>query len=253
MLTAQLAREALGTELVKLEVIGDEKTLFPDNEGLLEAAKDSSPEASPCCRTASMTPSSAASWKTLGCAAVMPLAAPIGSGLGIRNPYNLRIIVEQPKCRSLSTPGWAPPRTPPSPWNWASTALLMHTAIAQARNPVKMATAMRLAVEAGPPGLRGRPHPEKALRHRQQPADRLDRYREVGAPFTSNPYYFPGGGIWQIELCALIRALPTTQSYNRVEINEGRKGVLTPESLLVKYFMVMKQRKKTFFFAVSSP
>ncbi len=94
ILTAQLAREALDTNLVKLEVIGDPDTLFPDNEGLLDAARvlvDDGFVVMPYCID---DPVVCRKLEEIGCAAVMPLAAPIGSGLGIRNPYNIRIIVE---------------------------------------------------------------------------------------------------------------------------------------------------------------
>src|SRR3990172_3367099 len=95
--TARLGREALETDLVKLEVIGDEKTLFPDNEALLEAAKILVKEGFTVLPYTNDDPIMAKKLEDVGCAAVMPLAAPIGSGLGIRNPYNIRIILETVK------------------------------------------------------------------------------------------------------------------------------------------------------------
>jgi len=149
ILTSQLAREALDTNLIKLEVIGDEKTLFPDNEGLLEAAKELIAEdfiVMPYCID---DPVVCRKLEELGCAAVMPLAAPIGSGLGIRNPYNIRIIVEQAQIPVLVDAGVGTASDAAFAMELGVEALLMQTAIAQAQSPVKMATAMRLATEAG--------------------------------------------------------------------------------------------------------
>jgi len=149
VLTAQLAREALDTNLVKLEVIGDEKTLFPDNEGLLEAAKELIAEdfiVMPYCID---DPIVCRKLEEMGCAAVMPLAAPIGSGLGIRNPYNIRIIVENAKVPVLVDAGVGTASDAAFAMELGVDALLMQTAIAQAGDPVKMAVAMRLATEAG--------------------------------------------------------------------------------------------------------
>src|SRR3989337_2350518 len=130
--TARLAREALGTELVKLEVIGNEKTLFPDNEALLEAAKVM-----------------AKKLEDIGCAVVMPLAAPIGSGLGIRNPYNIRIILETVKVPVIVDAGVGTASDAAIAMELGCHGLLMNTGIAGAKDPVAMARAMNLAVEAG--------------------------------------------------------------------------------------------------------
>jgi thiazole synthase len=149
VLTAQLGREALETNLVKLEVIGDEKTLFPDNEGLLEAAKilvDDGFVVMPYCID---DPIVCRKLEDLGCAAVMPLAAPIGSGLGVRNPYNIRIIVEQATVPVLVDAGVGTASDAAFAMELGVQALLMQTAIAQAGDPVKMATAMRLGTDAG--------------------------------------------------------------------------------------------------------
>jgi thiazole synthase len=149
VLTAQLAREALGTNLIKLEVIGDENTLFPDNEGLLEAAKilvEDGFVVMPYCID---DPVVCRKLEDLGCAAVMPLAAPIGSGLGIRNPYNIRIIVEHANVPVLVDAGVGTASDAAFAMELGVGAILMQTAIAQAQDPVKMATAMRQATEAG--------------------------------------------------------------------------------------------------------
>lgn len=149
VLTAQLAREALDTNLVKLEVIGDEKTLFPDNEGLLEAAKELLADGFVVMPYCIDDPIVCRKLEEMGCAAVMPLAAPIGSGLGIRNPYNIKIIVEHAHVPVLVDAGVGTASDAAVAMELGVEALLMQTAIAQAQDPVKMATAMRMATEAG--------------------------------------------------------------------------------------------------------
>lgn len=149
VLTAELGREALDTNLVKLEVIGDEKTLFPDNEGLLEAAKELISQGFIVMPYCIDDPIICRKLEEIGCAAVMPLAAPIGSGLGICNPYNVRIIVEQANVPVLLDAGVGTASDAAFAMELGVDALLMQTAIAQAKDPVKMATAMRLATEAG--------------------------------------------------------------------------------------------------------
>ncbi|MHB9022675.1 MAG: thiazole synthase [Armatimonadota bacterium] len=149
VLTAQLAREALETELIKLEVIGDENTLFPDNEGLLEAAKELIADGFTVMPYCIDDPVVCRKLEEIGCAAVMPLAAPIGSGLGIRNPYNIRIIIEHAHVPVLVDAGVGTASDAAFAMELGVDALLMQTAIAQAQDPVKMATAMRQATEAG--------------------------------------------------------------------------------------------------------
>jgi thiazole synthase len=149
ILYSQLAREALGTELIKLEVIGDENTLFPDNEGLLEAAKELIAQGFTVMPYCIDDPVVCRKLEELGCAAVMPLAAPIGSGLGVRNPYNIRIIVEHAHVPVLVDAGVGTASDAAFAMELGVAALLMQTAIAQAQDPVKMATAMRLGTEAG--------------------------------------------------------------------------------------------------------
>ena len=147
--TARLAREALSTDLVKLEVIGDEKTLFPDNEELLKAAKVLVKEGFIVLPYVSDDPIMAKKLEDIGCAAVMPLAAPIGSGLGIRNPYNIRIILETVKIPVIVDAGVGTASDAAIAMELGCHGVLMNTAIAGAKDPVKMARAMRLAVEAG--------------------------------------------------------------------------------------------------------
>ncbi len=147
--TARLAREALDTEFVKLEVLGDEKTLFPDNEALLESAKVLVKEGFTVLPYTNDDPIMARKLEDIGCAAVMPLAAPIGSGLGIRNPHNLRIILEIVKVPVIVDAGVGTASDAAIAMELGCHGLLMNTGIAGAKDPVSMAKAMRLATEAG--------------------------------------------------------------------------------------------------------
>jgi thiazole synthase len=147
--TARLAREALGTEWVKLEVIGDPKTLFPDTEGTLEAARVLVREGFVVLPYIIDDPVACRRLAEIGCAAVMPLAAPIGSGLGIRNPYNLRIILEQATVPVIVDAGVGTASDAAVAMELGVDGVLLNTAIAEARDPARMAAAMRLGVEAG--------------------------------------------------------------------------------------------------------
>jgi len=147
--TSFLAREALDTNWIKLEVIGDEKTLFPDNEGTLEAAKLLVKEGFVVLPYCLDDPILCKKLEDIGCAAVMPLAAPIGSGLGIRNPHNLRIILENAKVPVIVDAGVGQASDAAIAMELGCTALLMNTAIACAKQPIAMAQAMKLATEAG--------------------------------------------------------------------------------------------------------
>jgi thiazole synthase len=147
--TARLGRELLGHGLVKLEVIGDERTLFPDVAATLEAARILVGEGFTVLPYVSDDPVACQRLAALGCAAVMPLAAPIGSGLGIRNPANLRIILETVEVPVIVDAGVGTASDASVAMELGATAVLMNSAIAGAKDPVKMAHAMRLAVEAG--------------------------------------------------------------------------------------------------------
>ncbi|HHD12107.1 MAG TPA: thiazole synthase [Deltaproteobacteria bacterium] len=147
--TAHLAREALGTELVKLEVIGDKKTLFPDTKALLEAARILLEDGFTVLPYTNDDPVVARKLEDLGCQAVMPLAAPIGSGLGIRNPYNIKIILETVNVPVIVDAGVGTASDAAIAMELGCDGVLMNTGIAGAKDPVKMARAMRLAVEAG--------------------------------------------------------------------------------------------------------
>jgi thiazole synthase len=147
--TARLGRELGMGDLVKLEVIGDRKTLFPDVEGLLEAAKVLVREGFTVMPYTNDDPVTARKLEDAGCAAIMPLGAPIGSGLGIRNPYNLRIILESAQVPVLVDAGVGTASDAAVAMELGAVAVLMNTAIAEATDPVLMAEAMRDGISAG--------------------------------------------------------------------------------------------------------
>lgn len=148
--TCRLARELLdGHNLVKLEVLGDEKTLFPDITATLEAAEILVKDGFDVMVYTSDDPLIAKRLEEIGCAAVMPLAAPIGSGLGIRNPYNILTIVENASVPIIVDAGVGTASDAAIAMELGCDGILMNTAIAAAQNPVLMASAMRKAIEAG--------------------------------------------------------------------------------------------------------
>lgn len=148
--TARLAREALETDLVKLEVIGDPTTLFPDNEQTLEAARILAKEGFVVLPYFNDDLIMAKKLLDAGCSAIMPLAAPIGSGLGIQNPANLRIMREQlPDALMIVDAGVGTASDAAIAMELGADAVLMNTAIAEADDAVKMASAMKLAIAAG--------------------------------------------------------------------------------------------------------
>ncbi|MDA0749037.1 MAG: thiazole synthase [bacterium] len=149
VLTANLAREALETNLIKLEVIGDEKTLFPDVVGLLEAAETLVRDGFTVLPYCNDDPITCKKLEDLGCAAVMPLGAPIGSGMGIRNPYNIQIIRNTVSVPVIVDAGVGTASDAAVAMELGCDGVLLNTAVAGARDPVKMAEAMRKAVEAG--------------------------------------------------------------------------------------------------------
>jgi thiazole synthase len=147
--TCRLARELEMGDLVKLEVIGDRRTLFPDVEALVQASRVLVKEGFTVLPYTNDDPVTARKLEDAGCAAVMPLGAPIGSGLGIRNPTNLRIILETVKVPVLVDAGVGTASDAAVALELGAVAVLMNTAIAEAKNPVLMAEAMRDAVSAG--------------------------------------------------------------------------------------------------------
>jgi thiazole synthase len=147
--TARLAREAGLSNWIKLEVIGDERTLFPDNEALLEATRVLVAEGFVVLPYTSDDPIVCRKLEEAGAAAVMPLAAPIGSGLGVQNANTLRIIREQTRVPLIVDAGVGTASDAAIAMELGADGVLMNTAIAGAQDPVAMAKAMRLAVEAG--------------------------------------------------------------------------------------------------------
>jgi len=147
--TCRLAREAGLSDFVKLEVLGDERTLFPDNQELLKAAAVLVKEGFTVLPYTSDDPIVCRRLEDLGCAAVMPLGAPIGSGLGIRNPYNLRIILDTVKIPVIVDAGVGTASDAAIAMELGCHGVLMNTGIAGAKDPVGMALAMNLAVRAG--------------------------------------------------------------------------------------------------------
>ena len=147
--TARLAREAGVGDFVKVEVIGDEKTLFPDNELTVEACSVLANEGFICLPYITDDPITAKKCAAAGAAAVMPLAAPIGSGLGLQNEYNLRIIIEQSSIPVIVDAGVGTASDATRCLELGAAAVLTNSAIARAKDPVMMARAMKQGVIAG--------------------------------------------------------------------------------------------------------
>lgn len=147
--TARLSRAAGVSDMIKLEVIGDEKTLFPDTGALLEAAVVLVKEGFIVFPYTNDDPIMAKKLEDAGCAVVMPLAAPIGSGLGIRNPYNIRIIRESVSVPVIVDAGVGTASDAVIAMEIGSDAVLMNTGIAAARDPIMMARAMKHAIISG--------------------------------------------------------------------------------------------------------
>jgi thiazole synthase len=149
VLTARLAREALDTTWIKLEVIADDETLLPETEGLLEAARELVRDGFTVLPYTNDDPVTAAKLADAGCAAVMPLGAPIGSGLGIRNPHNIELIVQRSAVPVVVDAGVGTASDVAIAYELGCDAVLLNTAVARARDPIRMARAMRHAARAG--------------------------------------------------------------------------------------------------------
>ena len=147
--TLRLAREAGGWDLVKLEVLSDQKTLYPDMEETLKAAKDLISDGFEVMVYCSDDPVYARKLEDAGCAAIMPLGSLIGSGLGIQNPLNIRLIVEQSRVPVIVDAGVGTASDAAQAMELGCDGVLMNTAIAEAKDPIRMATAMKHAVIAG--------------------------------------------------------------------------------------------------------
>lgn len=169
--TCRLAREAGMSDFVKLEVLGDEKTLFPDNEELLKAARILVKEGFTVLPYTSDDVIMCRKLEDIGCAAVMPLGAPIGSGLGIRNPYNIRIILESVRIPVIVDAGVGSASDAAIAMELGCDGVLMNTAIAGAQDPIAMARAMRLAVEAGRLSYKAGRIPRKLYANASSPLD----------------------------------------------------------------------------------
>jgi thiazole synthase len=173
--TCHLAEELGLSKWVKLEVLGDEKTLFPDVEATLVAARRLVKEGFTVLPYTSDDPIVARRLEEIGCAAVMPLAAPIGSGLGIRNPHNLRLVLEAVKVPVIVDAGVGTASDAAVALELGCDAVLMNTAIAAAQKPALMASAMRKAVEAGREAFLAGRIPMKAYASASSPIEGLIR------------------------------------------------------------------------------
>jgi thiazole synthase len=170
--TCRLARELLdGHELVKLEVLGDEKTLFPDIMETIKATEILVSEGFQVMVYTNDDPIIAKRFEDMGCVAVMPLAAPIGSGLGIRNPYNILTIVENARVPILVDAGVGTASDAAIAMELGCDGVLMNTAIAGANDPVLMAAAMKKAIEAGREAFRAGRIPRKRFASASSPID----------------------------------------------------------------------------------
>jgi len=170
--TCQLARELLdGHTLVKLEVLGDPKTLYPDVTATLKAAEKLIADGFEVMVYTTDDPVIAKRFEEMGCIAVMPLAAPIGSGLGIRNPYNIRTIIENAKVPILVDAGVGTASDATIAMELGCDGVLMNTAIAEAKNPVLMASAMKKAIEAGREAYLAGRMPRRAYASASSPVD----------------------------------------------------------------------------------
>lgn len=170
--TCKLARELLdGHKLVKLEVLGDEKTLYPDVTATLEAAEVLVKDGFDVMVYTSDDPILAKRLEEIGCCAVMPLAAPIGSGLGVQNPYNILTIVENANVPILVDAGVGTASDAAVAMELGIDGVLMNTAIAGAKDPVLMASAMKKAVEAGREAFKAGRIPRKRYASASSPID----------------------------------------------------------------------------------
>ena len=175
VLTAKLAREAFETDWVKLEVVGDDRTLLPDAPALLEAAEELVDEGFVVLPYTNDDPILARRLEDVGCAAVMPLGSPIGSGQGILNPYNLRLIVERARVPVILDAGIGTATDATLAMEVGADAILCATAISRAERPAVMARSIRLAIEAG-----------RLSRHAGRIPKRL--YAEASSPEEGMPH-----------------------------------------------------------------
>lgn len=169
--TSHLAREMGLSDMIKLEVIGDAKTLFPDNEALIRTAKELVKEGFIVLPYTNDDPVAAKKLEDVGCSAVMPLGAPIGSGLGIRNPYNIKIIMEMVSVPVIVDAGVGTASDATIAMELGCDGVLMNTGIAGAKDPLLMAQAMRYALEAGRKAYLAGRMPKKLYASASSPLD----------------------------------------------------------------------------------
>jgi thiazole synthase len=191
VVTARLAREALGTNWIKLEVIGDDRTLFPDAPELLTAAFELVDDGFVVLPYANDDPVLAARLEEAGCAAVMPLGSPIGSGAGIRNPYNLSIIVERARVPVILDAGIGTASDAAVAMELGCDGILAASAMARAQDPERMARALRLAVEAGRMAYEAGRIPRRLYAEASTPSEGIP---ELGGPTAAPPPAAPAGG-----------------------------------------------------------
>jgi thiazole synthase len=185
VLTARLAREAFETDWIKLEVIGDDRTLFPEATALLEAAETLVGEGFVVLPYANDDPILNRRLEEVGCAAVMPLGAPIGSGMGIRNPYNVAIIVEHAGVPVICDAGVGTASDAAIAMELGCDGVLMASAIARAEDPAKMARAMRGAVEAGRLAFEAGRIPRRTYARASTPTSGVPEF-DVGPPGSAS-------------------------------------------------------------------
>jgi thiazole synthase len=176
VLTARLAREALGTSLVKLEVVADERTLLPDPVELLEAAETLVDDGFTVLPYTSDDPVLARRLEDVGCAAVMPLGSPIGSGLGIRNPHNFELMVESAGVPVILDAGAGTASDVSLAMELGCAGVMLASAVTRARDPERMARAMRHGVEAGRLARLAGRIPPRRFAHASSPAEGLAEF-----------------------------------------------------------------------------
>jgi thiazole synthase len=169
--TAHIAREALETDWIKLEVIGDDRTLFPDAVELLSAAEQLIADGFVVLPYTNDDPILARRLEEIGCAAVMPLGSPIGSGAGIRNPYNLQIIIEHAGVPVILDAGVGSASDAALAMEMGCDGVLLASSVSRAKDPLRMAVAMRKAVEAGYEARQAGRIPRRLYAEASTPAD----------------------------------------------------------------------------------
>jgi thiazole synthase len=184
VLTARLAREAFATDWIKLEVIGDEDTLLPDAPELLRAAEELVDEGFVVLPYTTDDPVLARRLADIGCAAVMPLGSPIGSGMGIRNPHNIALLREAVTVPVVLDAGIGTASDAALAMELGCDAVMAASAIARAEDPVRMAGAMRAAVQAGRLAHAAGRIPRRTFASASSPAEGLAQFAQPGEPLT---------------------------------------------------------------------